>query len=151
MVDLKQKIDNILKTDFAKVNFEVFLNENESITTDHTIKSQSGKEYQVDVRVLDLSQPRRDKTIKIPKSEWNYDLPDNLYIAYIIVFGEEYKDIFTYLIPSSVFQNPDGQIFFDNPMEERFKHFANWEIRFFKNAIEHLSKYAFDRVVGELT
>lgn len=113
------------------------------------IKSQSGKEYQIDLRVLNLSQPRRDKTIKIPKSDWNYELPDNLYVAYVVVFGEEEKDIFTHLIPSSVFQSPDKQIFFENSMEERFKHLANWEIKFFKNVIERLSKYAFDRVVGE--
>lgn len=116
-----------------------------------SIKNQSGKEYQIDVRVLDLSQPRRDKTIKIPKSDWNYELPDNLFIAYVVVFGEEEKDIFTHLIPSSVFQNPDKQIFFDNPMEERFKHLSNWEIKVFVKGMEKLSEYAFDRVVGELT
>ncbi len=110
-----------------------------------SITSQSGKVYQLDERILDLTVPRRDKKVKIPKSDWNYELPDNLFVALVILLEGIEPTI--YLIPSKVFAEPDNYIFFDNEQEERFKHFSNWEIKIFRKGIEKLSEYAFDRVV----
>jgi len=113
------------------------------------IKSQSGKEYQIDERVLDLTVPQRDKKVKIPKSDWNYELHENLFVALVIIL-EGIEPTF-FLIPSKVFLEPDNYIFFDNNQAERFKHLSNWEIKVFGKGMNQLSEYAFDRVVGELT
>ena len=115
----------------------------------YSIKSKSGKKYLIDIRILDLTKPQRDKKIKIPKSDWNYKLPGNLYVALIIVLEGIEPTLF--LISSKVFLEPDNYIFFDNSQAERFKHLSNWEIKVFGKGMEKLSEYAFDRVVGELT
>ena len=109
------------------------------------IISQSGIEYQIDIRILDLTIPQRDKKVKIPKSDWNYELPENLFVALIILLEGIKPTI--YLISSKAFLEPDNYIFFDNEQSERFKHFSNWEIKVFTKGIEKLSEYAFDRVV----
>lgn len=110
-----------------------------------SITSQSGKTYQIDERILDLTILHRDKKVMIPKSDWNYELPENLYVGLIILL-EDLEPII-HLIPTSVFKEPDNYIFFDNAQSERFEHLSNWEIKVFGKGIEKLSKYAFDRVV----
>lgn len=137
-------INNYLIQLFTNSDFVVFENEGSRFL----INSQSGKEYQIDVRVLDLTVPQRDKKIKIPKSDWNYELPDNLHVALVVML--EGIEPAIYLIPTKVFTEPDNYIFFDNEQPERFKHFSNWVIKVFGKGIEKLSEYAFDRVVGEL-
>lgn len=129
---------------FEHHRFKIIRNEHHLLI----LKSQSGKEYQIDERVLDLTKPQRDKKIKIPKSDWNYELPDNLYIAITILLEGIEPTIF--LIPSKVFLEPDNYIFFDNEQAERFKHLSNWEIKVFVKGMEKLKEYTFDRVVGEL-
>ena len=113
-----------------------------------SIKSQSDNAYQIDERVLDLTVPRRDKKVKIPKSDWDYELSENLFVALVILLEGIEPTI--YLIPSKVFTEPDNYIFFDNEQDKRFKHFSNWEIKVFGKGIEKLSEYSFDRVVDKL-
>ncbi len=136
---------DIIKLKLTSKTFQI-TNKEGSILT---VKSQAGKEYQIDERVLDLTKLQRDKKIKIPKSDWNYELPDNLYVALIIMLEGIEPTMF--LVPSKVFLEPDDYIFFDNEQAERFKHLSNWEIKVFVKGMEKLNEYAFDRVVGELT
>lgn len=112
------------------------------------ITSQSGKTYQIDERVLDLTIPQRDKKVKIPKSDWNYELPKDLFIALVILLVGIDPTLF--LIPSKVFLEPDNYIFFDNEQAERFKHLSNWEIKVFGKGMEKLSEYAFDKAINNL-
>lgn len=135
----------VIEKELIKSSFQVFQKEGSLLS----VKNQSGNEYQVDERVLDLTKPQKDKKIKIPKSDWDYELPDNLYVALVIVLEGIEPTLF--LIPSKVFLEPDNYIFYDNEQAERFEHLSNWEIKVFGKGMEKLSEYAFDRVVGELT
>lgn len=107
--------------------------------------SPSDREYLIDERILDLSLPHHDKKVKILKSDWNYKLPVDLYIALIILIEGMRPAV--YLIPSDVFVSPDNYIFFDNEQSERFKDLSNWELKIFGKGIEKLSEYAFSRVI----
>lgn len=112
------------------------------------ITNSSGKTFKIELRILDLTIPHRDKKVKIPKSDWNYELPENLFVGLVILL-EDLEPII-HLIPTRVFKEPDNYIFFDNAQSERFEHLSNWEIKVFGKGIEKLSKYAFDRVVEQL-
>lgn len=135
---------NILINKLIKIGFKV----NKKEGSYFSITSQSGRIYQIDERILDLTVPHRDKKVKIPKSDWNYELPENLYVGLVLLL-EDLEPII-HLIPTSVFKEPDNYIFFENAQSKRFEHLSNWEIKVFGKGIEKLSKYAFDRVVGEL-
>jgi len=113
-----------------------------------SITNQSKQSFQIDVRILDLTVISKEQTIKIPKSDWDYELPDNLYVAYILLVKG--LDLVIHLIPTNVFVVPDEINFFDNNQDERFKHFSNWKILFFKNAIGKLSVYSYDNVIVTL-
>ncbi len=66
--------------------------------------------------------------MKIPKSEWDYELVDNRWIALVMLLKEMEPKV--YLILSNVFKEPDEYIFFDNDQGERMKHLSNCERTF---------------------
>jgi hypothetical protein len=133
-----------LEEKFKSLDFDISEKEGSILS----IINQSVKTYQIDKRLLDLTIPQRDRKVKIPKSDWNYELPQNLYVVLVIILEDIEPTLF--LIPTSVFKEPDNYIFFDNAQSERFEHLSNWEIKVFGKGIEKLSDYSFDRVVGEL-
>lgn len=133
-----------LKEKFIKSGFEVSEKEGSLFS----ITNQAKQNFQIDIRILDLTVISNNQTIKIPKSEWNYELPNNLYVAYILLVKGLEPVI--HLIPTKVFLNPDEINFFDNNQDERFKHFSNWEILFFKNSIEKLSVYNYENIIDTL-
>lgn len=144
MSNSQKNILEQLKQKFNQSGFEVTDKEGSLFS----ITSQSGNSYQIDERILDLTVPRRDKKVKIPKSDLNYELPENLYVALVILLKGIEPTV--YLLPSKVFAKPDNYIFFDNEKEERFKHFSNWEIKVFTKGILELSKFALDNMIGQL-
>lgn len=92
-----------------------------------------------------MKLPHHDKKVKILKSDWNYVIPVDLYIALIILI--EGMEPAVYLIPSDLFVNPDNFIFFDYKQPELLNHFSNWEIKVFGKGIEKLSEFGFRKVI----
>lgn len=118
--------------------FEVFQNGSGSRGVDLIVKTKGGNYHEVLLQVLNLETTERG--VKIPKSEWDYELVENRWIA-LVLFMKEMEPK-AYLIPSNVFKGPDEYIFFDNEQGERMKHLSNWEIKVFAKGIEELSEFA---------
>ena len=143
MDELYKYIHRFIKLELKKANLEVLQSESGRVGVGFGVKNNSDKTFEIDVRILDLTVPRRDKKVKIPKSDWNYKLPQNLFVALVILL--EGIEPIVYLIPSKVFIEPDNYIFFDNEQDQRFKHFSNWEIKIITNQIKEFEKkYGFN-------
>ncbi len=83
-------------------------------------KTKTGVYHELLLQVLNLETTER--SLKIQKSEWDYALADNRWIA-LVLFMKEMEPK-AYLIPSNVFNGPDEYIFFDNDQGERMKHLS---------------------------
>ena len=129
-----------------KHRLEVFQNESGSRGVDLVVKTKSGKYHEVLLQVLNLETTER--SAKILKSEWDYELTSNRWIALVLFMKEMEPKV--YLIPSNVFKGPDEYIFFDNDQGERMKHLSNWEIKIFSKGIEELSEFALANSVKNL-
>ena len=89
---------------------------------DFVIKAKSGNYHKLSLKPLNLEQER---SIKISKKDWNYELKDNLWVALVLFMKDMEPHL--YLIPSKIFEHPN-QIFIDNEQGKRFKHLSNWEL-----------------------
>ncbi|QGY47249.1 hypothetical protein GM418_27370 [Maribellus comscasis] len=138
---------HFVKLELMKARFEVFENESGSRGVDFIIKSKSGKYYEISLHTLNLENV--DRSIKIPQTDWNYELPDNLLIALVLFMKKMEPAVF--LIPCKVLKEPDNRFFFNNEQDERFKYLSNWEIKIFTNGIKELSeKYALVNTANQL-
>lgn len=146
MNKLTKYASHIVKLEFMKARFEVFENESGSRGVDFIVKTKSGKYYEISLQTLNLETLER--SIKIPKSDWEYKLPNNLYVALVLFMKEMQPAV--YLIPSNVFLGPDEYIFIDNDQGENFKHLSNWEIKIFTKAIPELVEFGFPKMVEKL-
>lgn len=146
MKKLTNYANHFLKLEIMKHRLEVFQNESGSRGVDYIIKTKTNKYHDVSLKVLNLETTER--SVKIPKSAWDYELPSNMWVA-LVVFMKDMEPK-AYLIPSNVFNGPDEYIFFDNDQGERMKHLSNWEIKVFTNGIEELSEFALANSIGKL-
>lgn len=138
---------HFVKLEFMKARFEVFENESGSRGVYFIIKSKSRNYYEISLHTLNLENV--DRSIKIPQTDWNYELSDNLLIALVLFMKKMEPAVF--LIPCNVFNEPDNRFFFNNEQDERFKYLSNWEIKIFTNGIKELSeKYALVNTVNQL-
>ncbi len=143
-----QHISNAAKTQLLeslqKQNCKVLTEKTEQNGTRFTIVTAKGREHEILLRLLNLD---KDRSLKIPKSDFNYELRDNLWVLLVLYMYD--MEPFSYLIPSLVFATPN-QIFIDNEQLPRFRHFSNWEIKVFRKGIEELSKYALETMIKDL-
>lgn len=89
----------------------------------------------------------KQRNIKINKQQLG-EPKENLWIA-LVLFLEE-KELGLYLIPSKTLLATDDYIFKDNPQSEMFAHFANWEIKVFKDGMDKLNEYRLENQVKNL-
>ena len=146
MSKLTKYAQHFLKLELMKYRIEVFQNESGSRGMDLIVKTKAGNYHELLLQVLNLETTER--SVKIPKSEWDYELTNNRWIA-LVLFVQEMEPKL-YLIPSNVFNGPDEYIFFDNDQGERMKHLSNWEIKVFTKGIEELSEFALANAVKKL-
>ena len=146
MNKLSQYALSFLKLELMKHRLEVFQNESGSRGVDLVVKTKSGQYHEVLLQVLNLETTER--SVKILKSEWDYQLTNNQWIGLVLFMKEMEPKV--YLIPSNVFKAPDECIFFDNDQGERMKHFSNWEIKIFTKGVEELSEFALVNSVKKL-
>lgn len=132
------------KLEFMKAHLEVFQNESANKGIEFIVKSTLGNYHEIYLQPINLE---KDRSVKIPKSELG-ELKDSLWIALVLLMKE--TEPVLYLIPSTIFKNPDNYIFFENEQSERFNYLSNWEIKVFTKAIPELSKYEFDNMKKEL-
>lgn len=145
MNKLTKYASHYVKLDLMKARLEFFSNDSGTKGVDLIIKTKQGSYHEISIQALNLEGSER--SIKIPKSNWDYELRDNLWVA-LVLFMKDMEPAF-YLIPSIIWENPN-QIFIDNDQGERHKHLSNWEIKLFTKAIQELRKYGFHDMVQEL-
>jgi hypothetical protein len=126
-----------MKSELEKAQIEVSSNESGREAIDFNINANNGNSYHLFFQSIDFGIER---SIKIPKQDLG-KLNDNLLICLVLLIESEAKVL--YLIPSTVFLNPDS-IFKSNDV--MLEHLSNWEICVFTKAIPQLSKYALDNV-----
>ncbi len=130
-----------MKTELKKAQIEVSEKESGREAVDFIIKVNNGNSYQLFFHSIDFGLER---SIKIPKLDLG-ELNDNLLIGLVLLIESEVKVL--YLIPSSVFLNPNS-IFKSNDV--MLEYLSNWEISVFSNAIPELSKYALENMIDKL-
>lgn len=108
---------------------------------DFIIKAINGSSYQLLFQSIDTTTKR---SIKIPKQDLG-ELKDNLLIGLVFLIESEPKAL--YLIPSTVFLNPNS-IYKSNDV--MLEHLSNWEISVSTNAIPELSKYSLENMIDQL-
>lgn len=72
-----------LKKELMKHRLEVFQNESGSKGVDYIIKTKTGNYHEVLLHVLNLETTER--SVQILKSDWNYELPRNMWVALVLL------------------------------------------------------------------
>lgn len=134
--------EHYVKLELMKARLSVFTNDSAERGVDFIVKTGSGNYHDLSLQVVNLE---KDRSVKIPKSDWNHELRDNLWIALVLLMKEVEPAL--YVIPSNVFKNPDDYIFVDNNQSEKFSHLSNWEIKVFIKAIPELQKYSLKNIL----
>lgn len=132
------------KLEFMKAHLEVFQNESANKGIEFIVKNKSGDYHEIYLQPINLEKYR---SVKIPKQDLG-ELKETLWIALVLLMKE--TEPVLYLIPSTIFKNPDNYIFFENEQGEQFSYLSNWEIKVFTKAISELSKYEFANMKKEL-
>jgi len=135
MIKLVKYAEYFMMAEFMKAKQEVFQKESGREGVDFIVKTKSGNKHELVLQTLELDKQR---SLKIPKQQLG-ELKDNLWIVLILFMEEE--ALGSFLIPSKIFTTPDDYIFKDNPQSEIFAHFANWEIKVFKDGMDKLNEY----------
>ena len=138
-----ERAENLLKQKFANSGLTVIDNESGGVG-DFNFIAKTGETHAVFVKVLDLETTER--SVRVPKSVWDYVLPDHAWIG--LVLFEKNDESWAYLIPANAFENPN-QIFINNEQGERLKQFSNWEVKVFSKGTQKLSEYGFANSVKE--
>lgn len=105
-----------------------------------TVTSASGREHSILVEQLNLDEAR---SISIPQIIFNHQPQANRWILLAVYMAD--MDALCYLIPTTVFKNPDNMFEVHN-LSGRFHHLSTWEIKVFRNAIPRLSHYGLEGV-----
>ena len=141
MNTLNENALKFMKLELEKAQIKVSNNESGREAVDFIIEPKNGKQYQLLFKSIDFGTER---SIKIPKQDLD-ELNENLLIGLVLLIESEAKVL--YLIPSTVFLNPNS-IFISNDV--MLEHLSNWEISVFTNAIPELSKYALENMIEKL-
>ena len=144
MSDSIQESERLLKQNFENSGLKVLNNATDGIVG-FAVKDKQGYSHLIYLRSVNMETSVSKVTI--PKSDWNYELPENLWVALVLFMDDIEPHL--YLIPSDVFHHPDSYIYFDNEQGERFKHLSNWEVKIFPEGIKKLSEYGFATSVKE--
>lgn len=135
MSTLDKNAIEFMKSELNKAQIEVLEKESGREGVDFFANTVNGNSYQLFFQSINADTER---SIKIPKQDLG-ELKDNLLIGLVLLIESEAKVL--YLIPSTVFLNPDS-IFKSNDV--MLTHLSNWEISVFTNEIPELSKYALE-------
>ena len=136
--DIAQKF---IKSNLQNEGFELLRDNGPKLR----VRAKSGKQYAIFIQGFDRSKAQ---SIKIHTREFDHKFRSDVWIALVLIFPDtEPKD---YLIPTTVFQNPDEYIFFHHDLSSMNDHYSNVEIKVFSNGIRRLSEYAFDYQVDNL-
>jgi hypothetical protein len=143
---LTQYASHFFKQECMRARLEVFQNESGGVGVDFILKTKSGKFLEIDLRVINLEETL---SIKISKSDWNYEQPENRLVAFVGIMKD--IDPAVYLIPCKDFgKDKNDRILIDNTAQsERFAHYGNWEIKMFRNAAKEFNdRYGWANVVS---
>lgn len=144
MDKLLKYAQHFVKLELMKARIEVYQNESADKGIEFIVKNKLSNYHEIYLQPINLE---KDRSVKIPKQDLG-ELKDSLLIALVLLMKE--TEPVLYLIPSTIFVNPDNYIFFENEQGERFSYLSNWEIKVFTKAIPELSKYEFSKMKEKL-
>ena len=140
---IQTQAETLIKSNFEKAGFE-FVNDNGPKLR---VKAKSGKEYAIFIQGFDRGQ---SQSIKIHTREFKHQLRPEVWIALVAAFPPE-TDLFDYLIPTTVFQNPDERFFFHFDLSDMNDYYSNVEIKIFsRGAREFSEQYGFANQIEKL-
>ncbi|MBD3638187.1 MAG: hypothetical protein HUJ25_12615 [Crocinitomicaceae bacterium] len=129
---------------FKQEGFDVSETETANGVEELRVKTQDGKVHRILLQELDLHANRNIKILKTDLGELN----DNRWIALVLRLPDMEPTI--YLIPSTVFSEPDDFVFIENNQNPRLAHFSNYEIKVFRNGMSKLNEYRIENMLGKL-
>jgi hypothetical protein len=110
------------------------------------IKSKSGAKHAIFIEGFDRSEAL---SIKIHTREFKQKFRPDVWIALVVIFPGE-KELWDYLIPTTVFQNPDEYLFYHHDTSSMSEYYSNVEIKVFTSGIAKLSEYALAHQIKNL-
>jgi len=131
----------MIKSNLQKAGFE-FVRDNEQKLV---VKAESGAKTAIFIQGFNREKAQ---SIKIHTREFNHEFRPDVWIALVVVL-EDMEPV-DYLIPTTVFQNPDEYLFYHHDLSDRHDHFSNVEIKVFANGAAKLREYAFAYQVENL-
>lgn len=141
MLETQAIAEKLIKTKFQKTGFEFMRNDGAKLA----IKSKSGAKHAIFIQGFDRSEAL---SIKVHTREFNHEFRPDVWIALVVLLPDtEPKD---YLIPTTVFQNPDEYLFYHHDISDMNDYYSNVEIKVFANGITKLTEYAFAYQVKNL-
>lgn len=134
MLEAQSIAEKLVKSNLQKAGFEFMRNKGAKLA----VKSKSGAKHGIFIQGFDRSQAL---SIKVHTREFDHKFRPDVWIALVVIFSD--KEIWDYLIPTTVFQEPDEYIFYHHDISDMNEYYSNVEIKVFKRGIPKLSEYAF--------
>lgn len=109
------------------------------------VKTKSGAKHAIFIQGFDRSEAL---SIKIHTREFNHKFRPDVWIVLVVLLPDsELKD---YLIPTTVFQNPDEYLLYYHDISDMNDYYSNVEINEFASDITKLTEYVFAYQVKNL-
>jgi len=132
----------MIKSNLLKAGFKLIRDHGQKLV----VQTGTGNRQAIFIQAFNRN---KDQSIKIHTREFNHEFRPDVWIGLVVFLPDmEPKD---YLIPTTVFQNPDEYIFYHHDLSSMNNHYSNVEIKVFTNGIPKLSEYAFARQIENLT
>ena len=133
--------EKLVKSNLQKAGFEFMRNDGQKLA----IKSKSGAKHGIFIQGFDRSKAL---SIKVHTREFDHKFRPDVWIALVVILPDE--EPIDYLIPTTVFQNPDKYLFYHHDISDMNDYYSNVEIKVFANGIPKLSEYGFANQVKNL-
>jgi len=141
VLKVQKAAEEFIKTNLQKEGFQLVRDNGQKLV----IKSPSGVKQAIFIQGFDRV---KDQSIKIHTREFNHKFRPDVWIA-LVMFLPDTEPI-DYLIPTTVFENPDNHVFFHHDISSMNDYYSNVEIKVFTKGIEKLTEYAFAYQVDNL-
>lgn len=139
--DLQSKAEILVKSLLNENGFRIVrFNESQLV-----VEADSGQRSAIFIQTFDRPNAQ---SIKVHTREFNHEFRADVWIALVVAFPPD-KDLFDYLIPTTVFEEPDERLFFHNDIPQN-DYFSNVEIRVFTTGAEELSEFALPNQIKHL-
>lgn len=138
---LQETAEKFVKSEMQKAGFQIVREDGPQLV----VEAESGKRNAIFIQAFDRSQ---GQSIKIHTRDFKHEFRADVWIALVVAFPPE-KDLFDYLIPTTVFLEPDERLFFHFPIPMN-DYFSNVEIKVFTKGAGELNEFALPNQLDKL-